>query len=195
MQGISFENQPLMGALQMSGGPGTGKTEVIVAAALEANSCRKRVLLCALDEKVQLYLYRLQMLYGPRPGTSLISIDSTRKAFSRGREAALPFYDLIILEEVHRMDEALWHKVKMALLQVSAGPFLVFVGDLRRSGFLTNLALLDLCRARSAGPLHCVDMGEVPRDELFALGSWSSMDEDAEDDPGKEETGLRIGGF
>eukprot|EP00971_Amphidinium_carterae_P292361 5803675-Amphidinium_carterae.1 len=119
--------------LQVTGGPGTGKTEVIIAAAAAAaDGC---MVLIGGRIGLLVSMYRLKL-----PNTGNITMETIHSAFQvgRARDAAyippgrLRRYGLIILDEVSQIDDAVWSKLQTALSELHPCQYLVFVGDFKQ---------------------------------------------------------------
>ncbi|CAE7241020.1 pif1, partial [Symbiodinium sp. CCMP2456] len=120
--------------LHVCGGPGTGKTEVVIAAARQALDDGCRVLIAGpIGLLVSMYRKRL-------PATDNLTMETLHSAFRivRDEDAAysppgrLRRYDLIIIDEVSQIDGIVWGKLKTALGELAPCPFIVFVGDFQQ---------------------------------------------------------------
>ncbi|CAE7941368.1 unnamed protein product [Symbiodinium sp. KB8] len=103
--------------LQVAGGPGTGKTEVIIAAVRRALEDGCRVLIAGpLGLLVSMYRLRL-------PHLQNLTMETLHSAFRITRDAdatyippgRLRHYDLIVVDEVSQIDAFVWRKLKTAL--------------------------------------------------------------------------------
>ena len=120
--------------LHVTGGPGTGKTEVIVQCALDAANHGARVLVaCPIGPLVTSYRERLPADGGIVVETIHSSFRITRKADQQyippGR---LRHFDLIIFDEISQIDAKVWTEVRTALSELSPGPFVALVGDFQQ---------------------------------------------------------------
>ena len=120
--------------LQVAGGPGTGKTEVIIAAVRRALEDGCRVLIAGpLGLLVSMYRLRL-------PHLQNLTMETLHSAFRITRDAdatyippgRLRHYDLIVVDEVSQIDAFVWRKLKTALGELRPCPFVVFVGDFQQ---------------------------------------------------------------
>ena len=152
--------------LQVTGGPGTGKTEVIIQCALDAARHGARVLVaCPIGPLVTTYRQRLPADGGIVVETIHSSFRITRKAdqlyIPPGR---LRHYDLIIFDEVSQIDAKVWTEVRAALSELSPGPFVVFVGDFQQLQPVAGAPLLEtaLHQQVSAGALKCITLQQHP---------------------------------
>ena len=117
--------------LHVSGSPGTGKTEVVIAAAELALADDCKVLVGGpIGLLVAMYKLRL-------PTTENLTMETIHSAFKITRDADAAYvppgrlrrYDLIILDEISQIDETVWGKLKVALNELLPGPLVLFVGD------------------------------------------------------------------
>ena len=117
--------------LQISGSPGTGKTEVVIAAAELALADGCKVLIGGpIGLLVAMYKLRL-------PASEDLVMETIHSAFKITREADAAYippgrlrrYDVIILDEISQIDADVWQKIKVALNELHPGPLLLFVGD------------------------------------------------------------------
>lgn len=118
----------------VTGGPGTGKTEVMMQVALDADRSGCKVLIaCPLGQLVSKYKQQL-------PAHTDIVVETFHASFKITRandQAYIPpgrlrHYDLIIFDEVSQMDADVWRQVRTALAELHPGPFLCFVGDFQQ---------------------------------------------------------------
>ncbi|CAE7342621.1 unnamed protein product, partial [Symbiodinium sp. KB8] len=120
--------------LQVAGGPGTGKTEVIIAAVRRALEDGCRVLIAG-PIGLLVSMYRLRL---PHPQN--LTMETLHSAFRITRDAdaayipprRLRHYDLIVVDEVSQIDAFVWCKLKTALGELRPCPFVVFVGDFQQ---------------------------------------------------------------
>ena len=136
-EGLSCENAnvtPESTAMFVTGGPGTGKTEVVLQCALNANAEGMKVLIaCPIGPLVAMYRKRI-------PAKSNIVVETIHSSFKITRKAdqiymppgRLRHFDLIIFDEVSQKDEHVWTQVRGALAELVPGPFVVFVGDFQQ---------------------------------------------------------------
>lgn len=120
--------------LQVSGGPGAGKTEVIIEAAITAarNGCRV-LLLGPVGLLVNSHRQRI-------PADLDITVETVHAAFKVTREVdkqyippgRLRHFDLIIFDEVSQIDAMVWQQLKVAFRELTALPYVVFVGDFQQ---------------------------------------------------------------
>lgn len=121
-------------ALFVSGGPGTGTTEVVRQCALNASSDGARVLIaCPIGPLVAACRKRI-------PPKSNIVVETQHSAFRSTRAAdavyippgRLRTFDLIVFDEVSQQGARVWGKIRSALAELTPGPFVVFVGDFQQ---------------------------------------------------------------
>ena len=120
--------------LQVAGGPGTGKTEVIIAAVRQALEDNCRVLIAG-PIGLLVSMYRLRL-----PHMSNLTMETVHSAFRITRDAdeayippgRLRQYDLIVIDEVSQIEAAVWRKLRTALGELTPSPFVVFVGDFQQ---------------------------------------------------------------
>ena len=120
--------------LQVAGGPGTGKTEVIIAAVRRALEDGCRVLIAG-PIGLLVSMYRLRL-----PHLQNLTMETLHSAFRITRDAdaayippgRLRHYDLIVVDEVSQIDAFVWRKLKTALGELRPCPFVVFVGDFQQ---------------------------------------------------------------
>ncbi|CAE7271115.1 PIF1 [Symbiodinium sp. CCMP2592] len=120
--------------LQVAGGPGTGKTEVIIAAVRQALEDGCRVLIAG-PIGLLVSMYRLRL-----PNLQNLTMETVHSAFRITREAdaayvppgRLRHYDLIVIDEVSQIEASVWRKLKTGLGELSPSPFIVFVGDFQQ---------------------------------------------------------------
>ena len=120
--------------VHVSGGPGSGKTEVVLAAAIAAAQKGCRVLIAGpLGVLVAAYRQRL-------PPMLDIVVETIHSSFRIGRKADEEYYppgrlrhfDLIILDEVSQIDSGVAEKLEVALDELSPTPFVVWAGDFQQ---------------------------------------------------------------
>ena len=120
--------------LQVAGGPGTGKTEVIIAAVRQALEDGCRVLIAG-PIGLLVSMYRLRL-----PNLQNLTMETVHAAFRITRDAdaayvppgRLRHYDLIVIDEVSQIEAAVWRKLKTGLGELSPCPFVCFVGDFQQ---------------------------------------------------------------
>ena len=120
--------------LQVAGGPGTGKTEVVIAAIRQALEDNCRVLIAG-PIGLLVSMYRLRL-----PNLNNLTMETVHSAFRITREAdeayippgRLRQYDLIVIDEVSQIEDAVWRKLRTALGELTPSPFVVFVGDFQQ---------------------------------------------------------------
>ena len=120
--------------LQISGSPGTGKTEVVIGAARMALDSGCAVLIGGpIGLLVAMYKLRL-------PASELLTMETIHSAFKLTREAdeayippgRLRRYDVIILDEVSQIDVRAWRQLQTAFRELHPGPLILFVGDFQQ---------------------------------------------------------------
>ena len=120
--------------LVVTGGPGIGKTEVMMQVALDADRSGCKVLIaCPLGQLVSKYKQQL-------PARTDIVVETFHASFriTRANDQAyippgrLRLHDLIIFDEVSQMNAEVWQQVRTALAELHPGPFLCFVGDFQQ---------------------------------------------------------------
>ena len=132
--------------LQVSGAPGTGKTEVVIAAANLALADQCRVLIAG-PIGLLVAMYRLRL-----PASANLTMETIHTAFKITREAdkvyippgRLRRYDVIIFDEVSQIDADVWSELKVALGELQPGPVVIFVGDFQQLQPVHGLAQLQL---------------------------------------------------
>ena len=194
--------------LHVSGGPGTGKTEVIIAAVRQALEDGCRVLIAG-PIGLLVSMYRLRL-----PNAENLTMETIHSAFRMVRDADAAYsppgrlrqYDLIIFDEVSQVDAEVWKKLKTALGELSPCPFVVFVGDFQQlqplaggpqlqrdlereihEGNIPTVKLLHHEAARSVDPtmldfLETARVRQPTREsllEFFQSRIWSSNIQDA----------------
>ena len=142
--------------LQVIGGPGTGKTEVIIAAARQALEDKCSVLIAGpigllvsmyrqdthakCVDSDSLYLRTCLVRRLRLPADENLVMETIHSAFHITREADAPYippgrlrkFDLIIFDEVSQIDTSTWAKLKIALAELTPTPYVVFVGDFQQ---------------------------------------------------------------
>ena len=120
--------------LQVAGGPGTGKTEVVIAATNKALRSGCKVLIAGpIGLLVSMYRTKLP----PHPN---LTMETLHSAFQVVRDKDAPYvppgrlrhFDLIIFDEISQIEAEVWEKLKVALSELQPGPFVVFVGDFQQ---------------------------------------------------------------
>ena len=120
--------------LLVTGGPGTGKTEVVAHAAAEAAADGCKVLIaCPTGVLVAAYKGRV-------PAAEDIVVETVHASFQITREAdaqyvppgRLRHFDLIIFDEISQLADDVWQKVQTGLAELSPGPVVAFVGDFQQ---------------------------------------------------------------
>ena len=120
--------------LQVSGPPGTGKTEVVIAAAQLALRDDCRVLIVG-PTGLLVAMYRLRLRANER-----LTMETIHTAFKLTRDADAAYippgrlrrYDIIIFDEVSQIDGQVWDDLKTALGELHPGPLVLFVGDFQQ---------------------------------------------------------------
>ncbi|CAE7394315.1 pif1 [Symbiodinium pilosum] len=120
--------------LQVGGGPGAGKTEVVIAAIRQALQDNCRVLIAG-PIGLLVSMYRLRL-----PNLNNLTMETVHSAFRITRhadEAYIPpgrlrQYDLIVIDEVSQIEAVVWRKLRTALGELAPSPFVVFVGDFQQ---------------------------------------------------------------
>ena len=120
--------------LRVTGGPGTGKTEVVIAAAQQAIDAGCRVLIAG-PIGLLVSMYRQRLVAGDQ-----LTMETLHSSFKVTREADAQYippgrlraYDLIILDEVSQVDAHAWGQIKTALAELHPRPFVVLVGDFQQ---------------------------------------------------------------
>ncbi|CAE7285846.1 Usp17le [Symbiodinium sp. KB8] len=141
--------------LQISGSPGTIKTEVVIGAAEMALKDDCKVLIAG-PIGLLIAMYKLRL-----PSTDNLTMETIHSAFKVTREADQAYippgrlrrYDVIILDEVSQIDEEVWEQLKIALRELAPGPLVIFVGDFQQLQPLRGMPRLqmDLDREAEAG--------------------------------------------
>ena len=120
--------------LLVTGGPGTGKTEIVIQCAIDAAREGMKVLIaCPIGALVAVYRQRL-------PPDLDITVETIHSSFKITRKAdqqyvppgRLRHFDLLIFDESSQPDDPVWTEMRTALLELSPGPFVVFVGDFQQ---------------------------------------------------------------
>ena len=123
--------QPDTRALFVTGGPGTGKTEVVIQCALDASANEDAVLIpCPVGPLAAAYRKRIP----PRSNITVETIHSSFRITRKADEVHVPpgrlrHFDLIIFDETSQQDDHVWTQVRRYLVELQPGPFVVFVGD------------------------------------------------------------------
>ncbi|OLP86649.1 Ubiquitin carboxyl-terminal hydrolase 26 [Symbiodinium microadriaticum] len=148
--------------LHVKGGPGTGKTEVIIAAAQRAVEEGCRVLIAGpIGLLVSLYRTRL-------PASPNLTMETLHASFRVTRTAdeqyippgRLRCYDLIIFDEISQIDAHVWRTLQTALAELHPQPFVVFVGDFQQLQPILGAHQLqiDLERQAAAAQLPTIEL-------------------------------------
>ncbi|CAE7809429.1 pif1, partial [Symbiodinium necroappetens] len=132
--GVNDANDSRNRVLQISGPPGTGKTEVVIGATKLAldDDCR---VLVAGPIGLLVAMYRLKL-----PADERLTMETIHSAFKITRPADAAYippgrlrrYDVIIFDEVSQIDPAVWTDLKAALGELHPGPLILFVGDFQQ---------------------------------------------------------------
>ena len=117
--------------LEITGGPGTGKTEVLLEAAVRLSDHGLKVLLAG-PIGLLVASYRLRI-----PPTADVVMETIHSAFKVTRKADEPYcppgrlrhYDAILLDEISQIDSSVWGQLKTAIGELYPVPLIVFVGD------------------------------------------------------------------
>ena len=148
--------------LLMTGGPGTGKTEVVVHAALRAANNGERVLIaCPIGALVDTYRERLPPHHNIVIETVHASFKITRRADQQyvppGR---LRTFDLIIFDEASQLQADVWEQIKVACGELVPGPFICIVGDFQQLQPVDKDTQLydDVMRQVNAGVMQHVEL-------------------------------------
>ena len=158
--------------LHVRGGPGTGKTEVIIAAAQQAIEDGCRVLIAGpIGLLVSLYRTRLP----PSPNLTMETLHASFKVTRTADEQYVPpgrlrRYDLIIFDEISQIDAHVWRILQTALAELYPHPFVVFVGDFQQLQPILGVHQLQLDLERQA----TADL--LPTIELQPHGAARSTD-------------------
>lgn len=120
--------------LQVSGGPGAGKTEVVLEAAIRAATAGCKVLILGpigllVSSHRQHIPPELDITVETVHSSFKITRDQDRQYIPPGR---LRHYDLIIFDEVSQIDGAVWSKLQTAFREMHALPYIVFAGDFQQ---------------------------------------------------------------
>ena len=148
--------------LHVTGGPGTGKTEVIIAAAQQAIEDGCRVLIAGpIGLLVSLYRTRLP----PSPNLTMETLHASFKVTRTADEQYVPpgrlrRYDLIIFDEISQIDAHVWRILQTALAELYPNPFVVFVGDFQQLQPIVGVhqLQLDLERQTAADLLPTIEL-------------------------------------
>ncbi|CAE7621665.1 Usp17lc [Symbiodinium sp. CCMP2592] len=138
--------------LHVKGGPGTGKTEVIIAAAQRALDDGCKVLIAGpIGLLVALYRTRL----APSPNLTMETLHASFKVTRSADEQYVPpgrlrSYDLIIFDEISQIDAHVWKILQTALAELYPQPFIVFVGDFQQLQPILGVHQLQLDLERQA---------------------------------------------
>lgn len=140
--------------LLITGGPGTGKTEVVVHCASSAAAKGAKVLIaCPVGALVDEYRSRL-------PPSENLVVETVHASFRITRKAdqahippgRLRHFDLIFFDEGSQLDAEVWKQVKTACGELSNGPSFVFLADFQQLQLVRGAAQLqDDLGARVAG--------------------------------------------
>ena len=148
--------------LQVSGKPGTGKTEVLIEGAIKAAQRGCKVLIGGpIGLLVSNHRQRL-------PPDLDITVETIHAAFKIGRDrdkqyippGRLRHYDLIIFDEVSQVDGDAWRLLQTAFSELWPTPYVVFVGDFQQLQPVFGAHRLndDLNRQYNLGRLHRVEL-------------------------------------
>ena len=148
--------------MHLTGGPGTGNTEVIIHAAYRAAAAGARVLiLCPTGTLVHAYKERL-------PPTDQIVVDTLHSGFSIARKADLDTYappgrlrryDLIFIDEASQITDVIWECLIVGIRELPQKPFIVVGADYQQLAPIGGGNIdEDLC-----GQIHTIELTEVHR--------------------------------
>ena len=148
--------------LQVVGGPGTGKTEVVIEATIRAAKKGCKVLLAGpIGLLVSAHRQRM-------PADLDVTVETIHSSFKIGRDrdqqyippGRLRKYDLIVFDEVSQIDGPVWRLLQMAFGELSPCPFVVFVGDFQQLQPVEGVHQLqiDLDHQHNAGTLDRIQL-------------------------------------
>ena len=142
----------------VTGGPGTGKTEVILECAVRASNAGSNLFIGAsLGLLTSTYRSRI-------PPDSFIVMETLHAGFKLTRKAdeyycppgRLRHYDLMVFDECSQIDDSMWNQMKAAIGELSPFPVIVFVGDFQQLQPCNGESTLvhDLARLAGRGLVH-----------------------------------------
>ncbi|CAK0903536.1 unnamed protein product [Prorocentrum cordatum] len=126
---------PMSRFMLVTGGPGTGKTSVVLQCAIDAASTGCRVLIACKPIGALVSVYRQQL----PPGLDIV-VETIHSSFKITRKAdaqyvppgRLRHFDLLVFDECSQPEDRVWREMRTALRELSPGPFVVFVGDFQQ---------------------------------------------------------------
>ena len=162
--------------LFVEGGPGTGKTEVVIHIAMAAAQRGERVLIaCPVGALVDTYRARM-------PADPNVTIETVHASFRITRRAdeqynppgRLRTFDLIVFDEGSQIEAEVWHHVQTACSELANAPFFLMVADFHQLQPVRGGPALrdDLAHHVQAGDLRRIELRAQQRckdDELLAF--------------------------
>ena len=180
--------------LYLAGRPGSGKSEVLVHAAVEAaqEGCRVMIL-CPTGALVHSYRDRL-------PVHENIQVETLHSGFRIGRDvdlevgyappSRLRHFDVFLLDEGSQVEDHVTRKVMMGLLELPQEPTLVVAADFQQLNPVKGGGLMKAW-VSDPGSFQCIDLETIFRTEDNRLLSFLSTIRERQPEKGLVEDFFR----